>query len=130
MDIASIGGPAASSQSNAGATRNEALAAARRQARDAQLDAARVSQENRTEQIAASRELIARAIGADTRLSIARSASNDIFVYRAIDRESGEIVQEWPPQQFAEFVRGLVESATLSDDAAAAAVGAVINREV
>ena len=131
MDVSALGSSTTGRGDNlatSGAQRNEALADARRQARNAQLDAARAAQENRAVQFAETRDLIARAIGANTRLSISRSDASDIFVYRAIDRDSGEIVQEWPPQQFAEFVRQLIIAETGASPSEAAPGGVVDER--
>jgi|GEM_PF-3220959 len=92
-------------QQNGGVERTEALAQARKQLQSDQLQAAQTSQQSRSELTAASREAIARALGANTRISIERTDAQDIFVYRAIDRDTGEVINEWPPHQFAELLR-------------------------
>jgi len=103
VDIAS----AASRQIESGAERSAALAASRKRAQAAQIASAEAARASQSEQFAISSEAIARAIGANTRLSIERTTSTDVFVYRAIDRDTGEVVREWPPQQFAEFLRDI-----------------------
>ncbi|MEL7491555.1 MAG: flagellar protein FlaG [Pseudomonadota bacterium] len=103
---------AAARQIDSGAERSAALAAARKRAQAAQLAEAQVARESQSEQFAISSEAIARAIGANTRISIERTAASDIFVYRAIDTNTGEVVREWPPQQFAEFIRDLQPAVT------------------
>lgn len=103
--------PALLQQTQAANDRAAALADARKRSNAQHREAASVSRERQAEQIAELRDLIARATGADTRLSILRSASHDTFVYRAIDVNSGEVRKEWPPVQFAEFVNSLMPGA-------------------
>ena len=89
---------------------------------------ARTSQQLRSELTEASREAIAKALGANTRISIERTDAQDVFVYRAIDRDTGEIINEWPPHQFAELLRtaqagqgaevDIVESGVIVDEKA------------
>ncbi|MGE0408018.1 MAG: hypothetical protein AB7P23_02005 [Amphiplicatus sp.] len=90
-----------------GADRAAALAEARRRAGAAQIEAEAAARERRAAAIVETREALAEALGANTRIAIARSKTNPVFVYRAIDIESGEVVQEWPPERFADFVNGL-----------------------
>ena len=117
----------AARQIDSGAERSAALAAARKRAQAAQLASAQASRESQSEQFAISSAALARAVGANTRISIERTASADIFVYRAIDNDTGEVVREWPPQQFAEFVRDLQPAAT--DQRFDIETGAIINQE-
>lgn len=112
---------------DAGADRVAALADARRRAQANQLESARVSQENQAQKLAESRDAVARAIGANTRLSIERSSQSDIFIYRAIDNTTGEIVREWPPQQFAEFVRD--QQLGLSGDISTISTGTLVDEQ-
>lgn len=112
MDVSKANeNPALMQQMQAANDRAAALADARKRSNAQHQEAASQSRERQAEQIAELRDLIARATGADTRLSIMRSDSRDTFVYRAIDTKSGEIVQEWPPVQFAEFVNSLMPGA-------------------
>ncbi len=89
--------------------RSAALADARRQSSAAAIDRAAVSEARSTEQVAETREAISRALGANTRLSIARDPGSPRFVYRAIDVDTGEIVHEWPQERFIDLVRGVRE---------------------
>jgi uncharacterized FlaG/YvyC family protein len=87
--------------------RSSALAEARRQAsaaRQAEADAAKARQ---TDAIASTREAIAQAIGANTRVAIARAEGSPTFIYQAIDVETGEIVRQWPMQKFVELLNGI-----------------------
>ncbi len=113
---------------DAGADRAAALAEARQRAQAAQAQAAQEARANQAEQLAQSRDAIARALGANTRLSIERSNASDIFVYRAIDNATGEIVREWPPQQFAEFIRELQPRG--EGDTSAEPRGVVVDEEI
>lgn len=109
MDVTkAIENPALMQQRQAANDRAVALADARKRANAQHQEAASVSRERQAEQIAELRDLIARATGADTRLSILRSESRDTFVYQAIDVNSGEVRKEWPPVQFAELVNSLM----------------------
>jgi uncharacterized FlaG/YvyC family protein len=108
MDVAKANeNPVLTSQLQAGAERAAAHAEARRVATAAQVDAGRAAEARRSETIAETRAAIAEALGANTRISIARSDSAFYFVYRAIDVNSGEVVQEWPPERFIEFVNSV-----------------------
>ena len=86
------------------AARSAELADARRRASVSALQSAAAAEARRAEQRAETRAIIEHAIGANTRLSIARNDAVDTFVYRAIDRDTGEVVHEWPPVQFARFL--------------------------
>ncbi|MEO0878447.1 MAG: flagellar protein FlaG [Pseudomonadota bacterium] len=108
----------------AGARRAEGLAEARRTARESQLASAEQSRADQAAQIAEAREIIARAVGANTRLSIERRADASTFVYRAIDQATGEVIQEWPPEQFAEAVRQASRNGAQPQAAAAPAPSA------
>jgi hypothetical protein len=71
-------------------------------------EAARVRQ---SEQIAELRQVVAEAVGANTRLAIARAPEAPIFLYRAIDRATGEVVQEWPRLEFLSHARAALAAA-------------------
>ncbi len=60
-----------------------------------------------SERLAEVREAVARVLGANTRLSISRSETSLDFVYRAIDVDTGEIVNEWPQDVFVDLIRGV-----------------------
>lgn len=88
----------------AGELRARTLAEARRAASLRQQDAAEARTARQAETAAATREAIAQAIGANTRLAIIRAESAPIFIYQAIDADTGEVVRQWPMQQFAELL--------------------------
>lgn len=115
--------PVLMSQLKAGAKRVAALAKARRETSAAQVEAERAAQVRRTKALAATRAAIAKALGVNTRISIARGQSSFAFVYRAVDINSGEVVKEWPPERFVEFVNSVIPGA--SDDLA----GLLVDRE-
>lgn len=62
------------------------------------------SAERRSALLAEAQRILARVVGADTRISISRNENADLFVYRAIDIRTGQVVQEWPPAQFLAFL--------------------------
>lgn len=86
--------------------RNATLAAGRARNIDESTANAEGQRARADEALAATREAIARAIGANTRLSITRGDGATEFIYRAIDIDSGEIVQEWPQGAFLNLIRG------------------------
>jgi len=100
------------------------LAEARERASAAALERARVAESRRAEQRAAARAIFAEAAGANTTLSIARDDAIGAFVYRAVDRTTGEVVREWPPVQFERFLR---QSGVVRDVAADALAGLVVD---
>lgn len=87
--------------------RSEALAEKRRTLTDEQLARADAAKARASDSLAEVREAVARVLGANTRLSISRSDTSLNFVYRAIDVDTGEIVNEWPQDKFVELVRGV-----------------------
>lgn len=97
--------------------RSAALADARRQSSAAAIERAAASEARSTEQVAETREAISRALGANTRLSIARDPGSPRFVYRAIDVDTGEIVHEWPQERFIDLIRGVREDVRTDIDA-------------
>lgn len=108
MDLATINdGSGQAAQTRSGQERTAALAEARKRAHQQHLQSAQEAEVRQSEQFAAAREAIQRALGANTRLSISRSANAGIFVYRAIDRDTGEVIHEWPPEQFVRLVEAL-----------------------
>lgn len=99
------------------AQRSAALADARRRASQAAVQDADAAEARKAEQLQTARKIIERALGANTKLSIARNDTIKGFVYRAIDVNSGEVVREWPPVQFAQFLREHGAAKALSADA-------------
>ncbi|NWG93533.1 MAG: flagellar protein FlaG [Parvularculaceae bacterium] len=69
------------------------------------------------DRLAEVREAVARVLGANTRLSISRSESSADFVYRAIDVDTGEIVNEWPQEVFIDLIRGVRDDVRSDVDA-------------
>lgn len=101
--------PTAFRADRTGELRNEALAQKRREISQEQLARAEDSRARAADQLSELREAVARIIGANTRLSISRSENSLGFVYRAIDVETGEVVNEWPQDTFLDLVRGVRE---------------------
>ena len=108
-------------------TRRANLERARRTASADQVANARDAQARRAEQFRESTEIIQRAIGANTRLEIAEGQGANPFTYRAVDIDSGEIVSEWPPEQFASLVDAL---ATEADTRGATVSGLLVNAQI
>ncbi|NNE39397.1 MAG: hypothetical protein HKN14_00600 [Marinicaulis sp.] len=85
--------------------RQAALADARRQATQTALQSAEAGQARKAKQLDFVRTVLERAVGANTKLSIEKRDNLATFIYRAIDRDSGEVVKEWPPVQFAQMLK-------------------------
>ncbi len=100
-----------------GEQRNEALAEKRRELSQDHIARAEDSKARAADQLAELREAVARVIGANTRLSISRSENSLRFIYRAIDVDTGEVVNEWPQEIFVELVRGVREDVRTDVDA-------------
>ncbi len=106
------------------AQRTRELADARRRVSQAAIADAQAAEARRAESRADVRAILERAVGANTRLSVVRNESALTFVYRAIDRDTGEIVREWPPAEFAQFLQDNGANLALGD-----ASGVVIDEE-
>ncbi|MFZ5617047.1 MAG: flagellar protein FlaG, partial [Pseudomonadota bacterium] len=124
--------PAAPNTRDAGADRSaeqrkEALAENRRTQTAEQIDRAEAARARSADQLAELREAVARVLGANTRLSISRSETSLNFIYRAIDIDTGEIVNEWPQDTFIELVRGVREDVRTDVDAGRE-LGAMLDR--
>ncbi len=108
MDITQINNNAAAARHvEQGQERAAALAEARRRSSAEVRQDAVESTARQEELLAASRDVIARATGANTKLSITKSEESGVFVFKAIDVETGEVVLQWPPEQFAALVKSL-----------------------
>ena len=99
--------------------RTAALAEARQRASQTALQTAEAAQSRKAEQREMLRSILEQAVGANTRLSISRREGVDSFVYRAIDVNSGAVVREWPPVQFANFLQERGASQRLAAEAMA-----------
>jgi uncharacterized FlaG/YvyC family protein len=99
-----------------GEERSAALAESRRQASAEQQQRAAEAQARTSDRLAEVREAVARVLGANTRLSIARTSAFD-FVYRAIDVDTGEVINEWPQAVFVDLIRGVREDVRADVDA-------------
>ncbi len=97
---------------NSANQRNDDLREARRAASADRVADAQREQDQRAEQFRETSEIIQRAIGANTRLEITAGLETNRFIYRAIDVDTGEVVSEWPPEQFARFINDLGEQST------------------
>lgn len=107
------------------AQRTQALADARREVSQKALQSAEAAEARRADTRDSVRAQLEQALGANTRLSVARNESALTFVYRAIDIESGEVVREWPPADFARFLDANGLSRELLNE-----TGAVIDEQV
>ncbi|MEM1193213.1 MAG: hypothetical protein AAGH42_07450 [Pseudomonadota bacterium] len=95
------------------------LEQARRSASADQIAAAERDTRRRAERFRESTEIIQRVIGANTRVEIAEGDGPNPYTYRAIDINSGEVVSEWPPVQFA----AMIEAAVISETSASSRGG-------
>jgi uncharacterized FlaG/YvyC family protein len=107
MDAAKQLDNGAAQLAQAAEARAATLADARRSVAVQHRQEAAEAQAHRSETAGATREAIAQALGANTRLSIARAQSAPIFIYQAIDADTGKVVREWPMQQFAELLNSI-----------------------
>lgn len=114
-------------QDRSGEQRNEALAEKRRTLSAEQVARAEDQRARAADQLAEVREAVQRVLGANTRLSISRSETSFDFIYRAIDIDTGEVVNEWPQDSFIELVRG-VRDDVRADVAAGRNLGAMLDR--
>lgn len=42
-------------------------------------------------------------LGQNERLSITRDADTGMYIYRSVDRESGEVLRQWPAESMLQF---------------------------
>ncbi len=42
-------------------------------------------------------------LGQNERLSITRDADSGMYIYRSVDRESGEVLRQWPAESMLQF---------------------------
>ena len=118
MEAAAISSAASVSRpGDGGQDRAAQLAERRRESTEAQLARAKAGEAKTAERLAEVREAVSRVLGVNTRLSITRSEASLDFVYRAIDKDTGEIVNEWPQDSFIQLVRGVSEDVRLDVDA-------------
>lgn len=119
MDVGSLTNAAfAPRPQQTGEQRSAALAESRRQSNAEQLARAEQAQARTSDRLAEVREAVARVLGANTRLSIARTNAFD-FVYRAIDVDTGEVINEWPQAVFVDLIRGVRDDVRTDVDAGA-----------
>jgi flagellar protein FlaG len=52
---------------------------------------------------AALRKMDPPLIGQNERLSISRDPASGTFIYRSIDRETGEVIRQWPVESMLQF---------------------------
>lgn len=119
MDVGSLTNAAfAPRPQPTGEERSAALAESRRQSSAEQVARAEQAQARTADRLAEVREAVARVLGANTRLSIARTNAFD-FVYRAIDVDTGEVINEWPQAVFVDLIRGVRDDVRADVDAGA-----------
>jgi hypothetical protein len=97
--------------SNQGVERAAALAEGRKRLSAESRQSAEAARARQAEQIAQLREVVAHATGANTRVAISRAPEAPIFLYRAIDEATGEVVQEWPRLEFLAASRAALAAA-------------------
>jgi uncharacterized FlaG/YvyC family protein len=107
MDVRRTNEPAQASRPDLAAERAAALAEARQRASAERARSAEAASARRAANIAEYRAAIADAVGANTRVAISRAPTAPIFLYQAIDRETGEVVQQWPRLEFIGLSRAL-----------------------
>ena len=107
----------ASRPDRSGDQRNEALAQKRRELTNDHIARTEDSRARASDQLAELREAVARVTGANTRLSISRSENSNSFIYRTIDIDTGEVVNEWPQDIFIGLVRGVRQDVKIDVDA-------------
>ena len=118
MEVTALSQPqTAPRPDRSGDRRNEALAQNRRELTHDHIARAEDSRARASDQLAELREAVARVIGANTRLSISRSENSPRFIYRAIDVDTGEIINEWPQDIFIGLVRGVRQDVKIDVDA-------------
>ncbi|OFW99670.1 MAG: hypothetical protein A3E78_02430 [Alphaproteobacteria bacterium RIFCSPHIGHO2_12_FULL_63_12] len=118
MDVNALAqAQAAPRPDRAGDQRNEALAQKRRELTQDHIARTEDNKARASDQLAELREAVARVTGANTRLSISKSENTHSFVYRAIDVDTGEVVNEWPQDIFVNLVRGVREDVKIDVDA-------------
>ncbi len=108
------------------AQRASALADARRRASQAALQQNQAAEARKVEQRQRVRAILEEAVGANTRLAIARNESFGVFTFQAIDKATGDVVKEWPPVQFARF---LESNGTVTDITASDVRGLILNEQ-
>lgn len=107
MDVRQATEPNAASRPDPGSDRAAALAEARRRASADRVHSAEASTVRRAEKIEEYRAAVAEAVGANTRVAITRAPTSPIFLYQAINQETGEVVQQWPRLEFIGLARAL-----------------------
>ena len=75
--------------------------AQRQQAAPAESDHANARKAEAVE--SAMREVSPPVMGQNERLSIQRDNATGTFIYRSIDRETGEVVRQWPVESMLQF---------------------------
>lgn len=108
------------------AQRQSELAQARREVTQDALQSAQANEARRADQREFVRATLERAVGANTRLSIERDENVPTFIYRAIDDTTGEVVREWPPVQFVQFLQ---DNNTGQADVESIAQGLIIDEQ-
>jgi len=58
---------------------------------------------------AAIEKLIRKSLPANSKLQIEQDKETGTFIYRSVDPETGEVLQQWPPEQLLELRQHLTE---------------------
>lgn len=109
--------PPAPRTDRSGEERSQALSDKRRALNADVIARADEAKARSADRLAEVREAVARVLGANTRLSISRSDGTFDFVYRAIDVDTGEIINEWPQEVFVDLIRGVRDDVRTDVDA-------------
>lgn len=110
MDVRQTTEQPQASRPDLGAERAAALAESRRRATADRIRSAEISDARRADKTEEYRAVIADAVGANTKVAITRAPSAPIFLYQAIDQNTGEIVQQWPRLGFVGLSRLIGEA--------------------
>ncbi|MEL7028975.1 MAG: flagellar protein FlaG [Pseudomonadota bacterium] len=54
-------------------------------------------------------ETLQKVIGVNARLSIEAHEKSGDYVYKSIDRNTGEVINQWPPEKFLRFLEAELE---------------------
>jgi len=118
-NIAVQSGFAASADADAAASVREPIAqASERRAREREADEPPADAD-------VSPETLQKVIGANARLSIEAHEKSGDYVYKSIDRNTGEVINQWPPEKFLRFLEAELERLELTG----ASVGVVADQK-
>ena len=62
-----------------------------------------------------SQDTLTRVLGENARLSIEAHEKSGDYIYKSVDKKTGEVIQQWPPEKFLRFIEAQLERAEVSD---------------